>query len=118
MRWLAALLVACAAFAAPARAAPATPCPHITIGWALQYPPPITAVLYGQDALILYVIFNSVVASAFSGVPTSVMQLFSQSKNPSLTYQTYVLGRYHAMLLFQANNCPLLFENGRYFWTD
>jgi hypothetical protein len=108
---LASVISACAQF---------VPCPSITIGWASQGPPPVTSVLYSQQDQVLYVIFNYTQASAFSGVPTSIMQTFSQSNNFYQTYQNLVLPSYHALLLQEKNNCPLFFEpnTGKYIWTD
>jgi hypothetical protein len=63
------------------------------------------------------VIFNSTMATAFSNVPLSIMQGFSNTNNPVTYYSSFVLPYYHALLLAQTNNCPLLFENGAYIWT-
>lgn len=112
MRFIAALLLLLSGSAA---AAPFEPCPSITIGWALQYPPPITAVLYGQNSQVLYVIWNYAIASAFIGVPLSVMQTFSSSKNPVQVYDTIVAPSYNPIFLLEKNNCPLMLEGGRYF---
>lgn len=115
MRWFAALLLALFPSAALAQF---VPCPSITIGWAVSGPPPVTSVTYSQQDQVLYVVFNNTQASAFSGVPTSIMQIFSQSKNYYQTYLSYVQPVYHALLLQEKNNCPLLYENGAYIWTD
>lgn len=102
---------------APAVAAPFEPCPSMTIGWALQFPPPIIAVLYDQSSLLLYVIFNNRIAMAYSNVPVSVMAAFSRSTNPTQVYNTYVAPAYNPLLLAEGNNCPILYENDAYIWT-
>lgn len=110
-----ALLLAVFAFAAPVRAAPpARPCPYMSIGWSQQYPPgkTITSVSYASDYQVLFVIFNSTVASAFSNVPLSVMQAFSQTQNPLSVYNSSVVRAYHPMLLADQTNCPLLNSAG------
>ena len=113
MRFLATLLLL---LASPAAAAPFEPCPSITVGWALQYPPPITAVLYGQNGEVLYIVWNYTAVSAYPNVPLSVMQAFSSSKNPVQVYDTLVVPSYHPLLLTEKDNCPLLFERRAYFW--
>ena len=113
MRFVAALLLL---LASPAAAAPFQPCPSTTIGWALQYPPPLTAVLYDQGSQLLYVVWNYSIAEAYPSVPTSVMQTFSSSKNPVQVYNTSVIPSYHPLLLEEKNNCPLLLESTAYFW--
>lgn len=92
----------------------AQPCPYVTIGWSAQYSPssPITSVLYDSGLQFLYVIFQGNIVSAYSNVPTSVMQAFSSSQQPMQVYQGLVLGRYHPMLLSNQQNCPLLNSNG------
>lgn len=93
-------------------AAPARPCPYMTIGWSQQWSgQPITSVSYVSDQTILYVIFNSVTAQAFYGVPISVMQAFSSTQNPLSVYNSSVSGRYRQMFLFETDNCPLLVQN-------
>jgi hypothetical protein len=67
---------------------------------------------------MLYVIFNATTASAFVNVPIGVMQGFQNTPNPLSLYNTIVAPSYHALFLFQTNNCPLQFENGSYLWTD
>jgi hypothetical protein len=95
------------------------PCPSVTAGWSKQYSGfQITSVQYSQDQFLLYVIFRNTVASAFSNVPLSVMNGFSSTKNPDTYYSSFVLPSYHALLLAQTNNCPLLFETGAFIWSD
>ncbi len=98
---------------------PYVPCPNITIGWSLSFPPPITAVQYDTSSMLLYVIFNGTTASAYSNVPLSVIQGFSRAGvNPVSYYNSNVVGQYHPLWLAQTNNCPLLFENGAYIWSQ
>ena len=73
--------------------------------------------MYDQNTQLLYVIFGNTVASAYSNVPISIMQTFSTSTNVMNTYNTYVVPRYHSLLLAEKNNCPLLFETGAYIWS-
>lgn len=115
MRRLAVLL----AFLASPSLAQYQPCPSVTVGWSKQYSgSPITSVQYSQDQFLLYVIFNNATASAFSNVPLSIMQGFSSTKDPVSFYNSFVLPSYHAILLAQSNNCPLLFETGAFIWSD
>ena len=115
MKWIALLL---AVLATPVSAAPFFPCPSFTSGWSIQGPGPITSVMYDQDTQLLYVIFNSTFASAYSNVPISIIQTFSNSNNLMTTYQTYVVPNYHALLLEEKYNCAILNEAGGYIWTD
>jgi len=101
------------------QAAPFFPCPAFTAGWAKSYyNQPISSVMYDMNTQLLYVIFGNTFASAYSNVPTSIMQTFSQSTNVMQTYTTYVIPRYHALLLAETNNCPLLYETGAYIWSN
>lgn len=112
-----ALLLSLLVFFAPQThaAAPARPCPTMTIGWSQQWSgQPITSVSYSSDQTILYVIFGATMAQAFDGVPLSVMQAFSSTQNPLSVYNSSVAGRYRQMLLFETDNCPLLIENIAY----
>jgi KTSC domain len=103
---------------APARAAaPFQPCPTFQAGWTMTYAPPITAVQYDELSGLLYVIFNYATASAYSGVPISVIQAFSPGANPTQVYNNLVVPSYHALLLQQQTNCPLLNDNGNYLWS-
>lgn len=113
-RWRVFLVVVAALFfARAARAAPATVCPQSTISWAVNYTSqPIQSVSYDSTTQYMYVVFTTQVVWAFYGVPTSLMQTFSQTKNPMQIYQNSLLGRYHVMLLFETNNCPIMNENG------
>jgi hypothetical protein len=100
-------------------AAPFQPCPWVQSGWALPYQGyPITFVSYDQLTGLLYVIFNNTIPSAYSGVPISVAQAFAQTRNPMPIYQSYVVPSYHALLLAEQTNCPMLNENGAYLWTN
>lgn len=96
-----------------ARAQAATPCPTTTIGWALQWPGPITAALYDQQSQLLYIIWNYTIAQAFSNVPTSVMQSLSNQSNPVNIYNYTIIPGYHQLLLTQKDNCPLQIENAK-----
>ena len=111
---LLALAAALVALCVPARAQPPfVPCPFVQAGWSQQYAGnPITSVQYDQDAQILYVIFGGTTPSAFSNVPFTVMQAFIQTTNPMAVYESYVLPVYHALFLFQTNNCPMLLQIG------
>ena len=117
MRWIAALLVALVSLA-PARAAPFFMCPSFTSGWTVSGTGPITAVMYDGDSQLLYVIFNSTFASAYSNAPISVIQTFSRSTNLVNTYNTLVVPNYSALLLEEQYNCAVLNETGAYIWTD
>lgn len=104
----------------PLAAAPFQPCPLTTIGWALQFSGPITAVLYDTSSQLMYVVFNNTAASAFSNVAIGVMQAFSSAQTQAQVqqvYQSQLLPNYHPLLLAETNNCPLLFENGVYIWA-
>jgi KTSC domain-containing protein len=117
MRALAALALWLASLSA-ASAQAFIPCPFFTIGWAQSYSQPITTVLYDTSAQLLYVIWYNTRPSAFSNVPLSIMQGFSRTNNPVGYYNSLVLPSYHALLLAQSNNCPLLYEDGSYIWSD
>jgi KTSC domain len=95
------------------------PCPYVTAGWSKQYSGfAISSVSYDESQLLLYVIFGNTTASAFSNVPLGVMQGFSNTRDPVAYYSSAVLHNFHALLLAQTNNCPLLFETGAYIWSD
>jgi hypothetical protein len=120
MRWLALF----ALLASPAGAVPpAQPCPSISAGWTVQYPnslvasSPITSVGYDQTDEMLFVAFGSVMTT-FVNVPLGVMQGFQNTRDPLMLYNTIVVPGYHALFLFETNNCPMAFENGGYLWTD
>jgi hypothetical protein len=105
-----------------ARAA-AGPCPYMTLGWGQSYSGgAITSVSWSSDYLALFVVFNFTQVSAFTGVSYSVPQAFMGAKTPAQVAQVYtlqVLPRYHAMLLAEQTNCPILNEVGRpQIWTD
>jgi hypothetical protein len=105
-------------------AAAFSPCPTMTAGWAQSYPGPITAVLYDESSLLLSVIWHNTIATTYSNVPFSVISVFSRSTNPVAVYDSYVVPSYHAILLSEKNNCPIIQENpflpngGGYIWTD
>lgn len=120
MRWLAIILL----FVTPVSAVPpAQPCPSIGAGWTIQYPSPlvssspITSVGYDQTAQMLYVAFGPAMTT-FAGVPLGVMQGFQNTRDPLTLYNSVVVPGYHALFLFQQNNCPLQLEAGGYLWTD
>lgn len=96
------------------------PCPYFSAGWSKQFSgSAITSVLYDQQTLLMYIIFQSVNASVFANVPLGVMQGFMNTQDPVGYYSGFVLPSYHALLLSQTNNCPMLFEDGvTYVWTD
>jgi hypothetical protein len=103
--------------ALPALAQPFRPCPYFSAGWSQQYSgSPITSVLYDQQRLILTVLFGTT-PSVFVQVPLGVMQGFMNTKDPVGYYNSFVAPTYHSLLLFQTDNCPVLFENGAYIWT-
>ena len=79
---------------------------------------PITSINYSGDMQLLYVIFNNTNAIAYSGVPISIMQTFSRSRNLYDTWQQAVVPAYHLLLLSETDNCPILNENGAYIWTN
>lgn len=114
MRWLAlALLLSTPAIAAP----PAQPCPSISAGWTIPFSGPITSVGYDQSAKMLDVAFGSVM-TMFANVPLGVMQGFQNTRDPLMLYNTTVVPGYHALFLFETDNCPLRLESGGYLWTD
>lgn len=96
------------------------PCPYFSAGWSKQFAgSAITSVLYDQQTLLMYIIFQSVNASVFANVPLGVMQGFMNTQDPVGYYSSFVLPSYHALLLSQTNNCPMLFEDGvTYIWSD
>ena len=106
-----------ALFAWPAAALPvasqlAAPCPTFVAGWGKQWPAScitaVTAVTYDETSLLMYIIWNNTFSSAYYPVPLSVMQTFSSSSNPSQVYNTIVKPSYHAILLEEKDNCPVL----------
>ena len=104
-------------------AAPAGPCPYMTLGWAQQYTGgAITSVSWSGDSQTLFVVFGYAQVSAFAGVPYSVAQSFASVRTPAQVAQLYtlqVVPRYHAMLLAEKTNCPILNEAGSpQIWTD
>lgn len=106
-----------------ARAAPAYPCPYMSLGWAMSYSGgAITSVSWSGDYLALFVVFDFTTVSAFTGVPYSVAQAFASARTPAQVAQVYdlqVVSRYHAMLLAEQTNCPILNEAGSpQIWTD
>lgn len=109
------LVLAGVLLAAPARAAPpAYPCPYMSLGWSQNWSTgPISSVAYTNDYQVLFVVFAYKTVSAYSDVPISVMQTFSQSRDPQQVYQTQVVPRYHALLLAESSNCPILVEDAQ-----
>lgn len=114
------LFFALALFAAPGTArAQAFVCPFVTIGWSQTWPgQQLSSASYDSGLQLLYVIFNNTTAFAFFNVPTSVQIAFANTTNPMQTYELLVANTYHSILLAQQNNCPLVYENGAYIWTD
>ena len=116
MRWLVALLLlTSSALAEP----PAQPCPSISAGWTIPFSGPITSVGYYQTAQMLDVAFGPVMTT-FANVPLGVMQGFQNTSNANalVYYNSIVVPSYHALFLFQQNNCPMALESGGYLWTD
>ena len=120
MRWLAALIL----LATPAGAVPpAQPCPMFSAGWTIQYPSPlvasspITSVGYDQTDEMLFVAFGSAM-TMFVNVPLGVMQGFQNTRDPLALYNSTVVPGYHALILFQTNNCPIEYETGAFLWAD
>jgi hypothetical protein len=116
MRWLVALLLlTSSALAEP----PAQPCPSISAGWTIPFSGPITSVGYDQTAQMLDVAFGPVMTT-FVNVPLGVMQGFQNTSNANalVYYNSIVVPSYHALFLFQQNNCPMTLESGGYLWTD
>lgn len=99
-------------------AAQAIVCPLSTIGWTQTWSPPLTSASYDSGTQLLYVVWNYTTVFAFSNVPLRVINTFSNNPNPVNVYNSYVAHVYHSILLAQSNNCPLLWENGAYLWTD
>ncbi len=102
----------------PAFAQAAFPCPKTTIGWALQWPGPITSASYDSQDRLLYIVWNNTQAQAFANVPTGIMVALSYTQTPSYIYYGSLVPAYHQILLSQKDNCPLSFEGGHYIWTD
>ena len=106
---------------------PAEPCPSIDAGWTIQFPnqivssSTISSVGYDQAAQMLYVASGSVIMM-FANVPLGVMQDFQNTSNANalVYYNSIVLPSYHALFLFEKNNCPLHLEGGvgGYLWSD
>lgn len=116
MRTTAALLFCLAATAA--RAGNPGPCPSFHAGWALSGPGPITNIMWDQYTQQMYFIWNTglppntTTVTDYYPVPnSSVMQTFSQSKNWVQTFGYLIAPSYHAILLQEVNNCPVLQEN-------
>ena len=102
-----------------ADARPFQPCPFVTAGWSQSWTGfNVTTALYDGNSALLYVIFFTTTATAYSNVPYSVAQGFSSTGNPDMYWQTSVAPSYHALLLASQNNCPLLNDNGVYLWSD
>lgn len=95
----------------PVRAGNPGPCPSFTAGWAISGPPPITAILYDQSTSQMEFVQNNTMVSVYYPVPISLMQTFTQSRNWVRTFNSYVAGRYEAILIQERNNCPVLQEN-------
>lgn len=116
-RWFCALALLLASLSAAV--AQAFPCPQISFGWAQTwYGQPIASASYDSVSQLLYVIFTTQQVSAFSNVPFSAWQTFSQAGSPIGFYNCCIQPSYHALLLQNKNNCPLLYETGAYIWTD
>lgn len=114
-------LIFCLATDVARAASPVYPCPYFTLGWAQSYTGgAITSVSWSSTPQALFVVFNFTQVSAFADVPYSVAQAFaSAGNNPAQVYSLQVLPRYHAMLLAEQTNCPLLNEAGNpQIWTD
>jgi hypothetical protein len=120
-----ALLLALFASTPAAAVPPAEPCPSIDAGWTIQFPnqivsfSTISSVGYDQAAQMLYVASGSVIMM-FAGVPFGVIQAFRATRDPVALYNSAVLPSYHALFLFEKNNCPLHLEGGvgGYLWSD
>lgn len=104
----------------PAKAQSTYPCPQISFGWATSFTgQAISSIAYDSFSQLLYVVFTPPHGvSAFANVPLNIFNTFSQAGNPGAFYTCCVQPNYHALLLNNANNCPLLFETGSYIFTD
>ena len=95
------------------------PCPHISFGWAKNWPTgsPITSASYDTAAKTLYFTFAYTIPEAYALVPTTIMQTLSNTNSP---YQIYVAvqSQYNQILLTQKQNCPVLQQNGQYVYTN
>ena len=93
----------------------------MTIGWALQWPPPLTSASYDSGTALLYIVFNYTQVQAFSNVPIGIMQGLSYTQNPLAIYNGSIVPSFHQLLLTEKVACPLQWEsNGQpygYFWT-
>lgn len=115
MRSLLVLLLILAATGA--RAGPG-PCPSFQAGWALTGPGPITSISWDQQSQQMYFVWNTglppnttTVSDYYPVANSSVMQTFSQSKNWVQTFDYLIKPTYHAVLLQESNNCPILQES-------
>ena len=105
-------------FATPASAQAFRPCPYMTSGWAKSWQGTITSAIYDSEKLTLFLIFNRVTPVAFDLVPYSTVQALSTTPDVMSFYVYVLIPKYHALLLGQPDNCPVLNEDGHRLWTD
>lgn len=115
MRILLALLFYLVASAARA-ASPAYPCPTFVAGWALSGTGPITTISWDPISQQMYFVWNYTFVSDYYPVPnSSVMQTFSSTPQANWvqTFNYIIAPSYHAVLLKEKDNCPVL-QDGYY----
>lgn len=91
----------------PATAQGVFPCPHITSGWALSWPPPLTSVTYDMESQILYVVFNYTTVYAYSHIPVGVMVSLSYTQHPVPVYNDLIAPVYEQLTLDPKTHCPV-----------
>jgi hypothetical protein len=105
----------------------AFPCPYITFGWALQWPASavITSASYDSGTQLLYLVFNTNQAQAFTNVPIGIIQSLTNTQNPLQMYNSIINPTYHQALLTEKDNCPIHYQiddtpqgQAGYFWTQ
>lgn len=115
------VLLFCLVASAARAASPAYPCPTFVPGWALSSTGPITTISWDSVSQQMYFVWNYNLVSDYYPVPnSSVMQTFS-STPPSKWVQTFnyiIAPAYHAVLLKEKDNCPVLQESGGFIWVN
>jgi hypothetical protein len=110
--WLHALILALWTLLAPAvalaqRVQGVFPCPKMTSGWALQWPPPLTSASYDMGTKLLYIVFNYTSVHAFANVPVGIIISLSYTQNPSAIYYGSILPAYEQVTLDPKTLCPV-----------
>ena len=119
MRLLLAFLF-CFVVAAARAASPAYPCPTFVAGWALSGLGPITTISWDSISQQMYFVWkpglppNATTVTDYYPVPnSSVMQTFSSTPQANWvqTFNYLIAPSYHAVLLKESDNCPVLQES-------